>query len=66
MLTFYILAAVFFAAALALNLSVMRSLQKNPDKKLSELEGPLMLRLRLGIICVALFVASAVAAILTR
>ena len=65
MLIFSILAAIFFVAVLTLNLSVIRNLKENPGKKLSELERPLMLRLRLGIICAALLAANAVAAIMT-
>ena len=63
---FYCLAAGAFVAFCVLLCSVALLLRKNPGKKISELEAPLLLRLKFAGVAALLLTASGIAAILTR
>ena len=65
-LLFKIFAAAFLTASLALFFFVFRTLRKNLEKKLKDIEAPLLLLIRLIILAFTLFAASCLGIFLTK
>ena len=65
-LLFKILAAAFLTASLTLFFFVFRTLRKNLEKKLKDIEAPLLLLIRLIILAITLLAASCLGMYLTK